>query len=162
IPYLCLGTPGLPDRAPEVMEVLKEVLRRKPGEPHARVYLAVMRLYRGEDVDFREFTEPLATFESRRAVVDLFLARMSLIDRSCIRARNVRTVCADVEPVIRSSDELARSIGDPDLRRFAAIARMRWSIQMLNFTETRRAEKELEALGGEPPPWLGVLETTSR
>jgi CHAT domain-containing protein len=162
VAYMCLGTPGLPDRAAEVMAVLGDVLRRKPDEPHARVYVAVMRLYRGEDVDFREFTEPLAIFEKRHAVLDLFLARMALAERSCIRGQQVRATCGAVEPIIRSSDELARATGDPSLRRFAAIARMRWSIQMLGFTEARRAEKELDAIGGEPPEWLGVLETTSR
>src|SRR5215469_15546659 len=60
LPYLCLGTPGLPERPTEVTAALEEVLWRKPLEPHARIYLALMRLYRSGDDDDTEFSEPLA------------------------------------------------------------------------------------------------------
>src|SRR5215470_7541056 len=82
IPYFCLGTPGLPERPTEVMAVLQDVLGRKPREPHARVYLALMRMYRGEEIDPREFSEPLVIFEQKRFPPDLFLGQMAFIERS--------------------------------------------------------------------------------
>src|SRR5262245_17431477 len=81
LPYLCLGTPGLPDRPSEVMAVLRDVLRRKPGEPHARIYLALTQLYRSnEEVDVREFSEPLTILEQKGFPPDVFLGRMAFIE----------------------------------------------------------------------------------
>src|SRR5262249_20621153 len=41
-------------------------------------------------------------------------------------------------------------------------ARMRWSLMMLSYTEARRAEKDLDAMAGDAPAWLQVLETGTR
>ncbi|HUM12926.1 MAG TPA: CHAT domain-containing protein [Myxococcaceae bacterium] len=160
--YLCLGTPGLPERGSEVMAVLRSVLRRKPAEPHARVYLALMRLYRYGEVEDRDFTEPLAVFERNRAWPDLFLAQLAFVERSCLRGLRVRTTCAEAKPLLEQADRLARSIGDPGLVRLAAIARMRWNIQMQSFSAARRAEKDLDSMPGHPPAWLRVLEAATR
>src|SRR4029453_10981969 len=106
------------------MAVLGGVLMRRQNEPHARVYLALMRMYRYEEVNVREFSEPLAAFEAKGPSADLFLGRMAFVEKSCLRGPQVRTTCAAVEPIIRSSNELAGAIGDPSLIRLAAIARM--------------------------------------
>src|SRR5262249_39128013 len=150
--------PGLPERPTEVMAVLQDVLGRKPGEPHARVYLGLIRMYRGEEIDAREFAEPLAIFEQKRFPPDLFLGQMAFIERSCWHGIEIRWTCAEVGPLVQQANALAKAIGDPSLLRLAAIARMRWSFIMLSYTEARRAEKDLDSMVGDAPPWLQVLE----
>jgi CHAT domain-containing protein len=159
VDYLCLGTPGLPDRAPEVRAVLRQLLERSPGEPHARLYLALMRVYKYEDVDKSEFTEPLETFERQEAWVDAFLARLALMERVCFRDYYE---CRRSGSLLASAEQLAQRIGDRSLMRLSRIARMRWSTQVLGTSEARRSEKSLDALGGDPPDWLRVLEVNTR
>src|SRR5262245_25545276 len=74
LPYLCLGTPGLPDHTADVRAALVEVLRRKPREPHARIYLALIDTYAGKNPHEAEFTEPLAAFERNGTPTDVLLA----------------------------------------------------------------------------------------
>jgi CHAT domain-containing protein len=164
VAYLCLGTPGLPERPIEVRKILQEVLRRSPGEPHARVYLALMRVY-AEDalaVDKREFTEPLATFERRQLWPDVFLAQLALLERTCISGTHAIEECRGLGPLLERSDGLARRIGDPDLIRLALVARMRWSMETHSMSRGLPAAKELERMTGSPAGWLKVLEVSTR
>src|SRR5262249_42127162 len=84
IEYTCLGTPGLPERPSEVRKTLLEVLRRKPGEPHARMYLALMQAYALRNVPEAEFLEPLRTFEHRGQWIDAFFAELGVVERACL------------------------------------------------------------------------------
>src|SRR5215472_15407581 len=80
LPYLCLGTPGLPEHASDVRVALTEVLSRKPREPHARIYLALMDTYALKKPGTAEFTEPLAALEGRGVGLDFFFARLALLE----------------------------------------------------------------------------------
>ena len=162
IPYLCLGTPGLPEQPAEVRRILQGILKRSPGEPHARIYLALMRVYAEEDVDKREFIEPLAVLEQRQLWPDVFLGQLALVERTCIRGARVIAECRTMGPLVEQAEELARRTGNADLIRLASIARMRWSIDALGITEGRRAERALDAMPGPSPEWLRLLEASTR
>jgi CHAT domain-containing protein len=159
IAYLCLGTPGLPERPSEVRSALAAVLRRVPNEPHARLYLALMRVYRLEDVPKSEFTVPLATFEQRHADVDTFLSRLALLERICF---GNSPECWAQGPLLEKAEGLADAIEDPVLRRLAAIARIRWDLVARTYADARNAEERLNVIPGNPPEWLRVLEVTTR
>ncbi|MGZ6028139.1 MAG: hypothetical protein ACXWK5_01870, partial [Myxococcaceae bacterium] len=128
IEYLCLGTPGLPERAAEVRAVLDQVLKRRPREPHARLYLALMRWYQQEPVSMTEFTEPLAFFEKSHANVDAFFANLALIERACLREHvSTRADCREADQALERAEQISKSIADPALERLALIARIRWT-----------------------------------
>ena len=157
--YMCLGTPGLPDRASEVIAALDHVLRRKPAEPHARLYLALMRLYGREPYREEDFDEPLSALRRRGDPLDVFLAQLAVLELRCDR---IVEECADAEPILADSERLARSLGEPSLLRLAAIARIRWSTITKSESAALRSEKALDALPGKPPPWLQLLEANTR
>src|SRR5215475_4982479 len=104
VPYFCLGTPGLPERAPEVRSTLENVLRRKPHEPHARLYLALMDSYAAKKPDTAEFREPLAAFERRGVALDIYFGRLGLLERLCLYSVND---CKDARPLLDSARGLA-------------------------------------------------------
>jgi CHAT domain-containing protein len=160
--YLCLGTPGLPDRPGEVRRTLEELLRKKPGEPHARLYLAMMRLYNREPVDPADFSEPLQAFDQQQKWVDGFFARLASLERICLLGQEECTILHPRNAFLEGAERIAEQIGHPDLKRLAAIARLKFSMQLETFGMAREAEKRLDTIPGKPPPWLLVLETTSR
>ena len=159
--YFCLGTPGLPERPLEVRAALEQLLERSPKEPHARLYLGLMRLYRLEEVPKAEFTEPLAFFERTHAQLDTFLGRLSLLERICFATY---WECAEQEPLLASAEQLATALRDPNMKRLAAIARIRWSLQVRTYSDARRAESVLNGLGpiDHAPDWLRLLDVTTR
>ena len=159
IAYLCLGTPGLPERASEVRAVLERVLRQKPGEPHARLYLGLMKAYQMQKTDESDFTKPLEAFVRQKRWVDAFLAQLSIVERACIIGGKP---CQDVEPLLDRADQLAGTMGDPTLGRLAAIPRLRWALMEDGLSEARTAEQRLDTFPGPPPAWLLLLETTTR
>ncbi|HET9155480.1 MAG TPA: hypothetical protein VFN91_02355, partial [Myxococcaceae bacterium] len=159
VAYLCLGTPGLPEQAELVAATLDDILHRKPGEPHARIYRALMRLYRHEKPGRPEFEEPLAEFRRRGAPVDLFLAQLGFLEWHCDQTA---AACRGAEPLLSEAEALARRIGDPNLVRLAALARIRWCIWNDTVSAGREAERALDTLPANPPRWLVVLETTTR
>ena len=159
VAYLCLGTPGMPEQPAAVAATLDEVLRQKPGEPHARIYRALMRMYRLENPSKLDFEEPVAEFRRRGEPVDLFLAQLGLLEFRCDR---IEAECRGAEPLLIESEALARRIGDPSLLRLAAIARLRWCVWSLTCSAGQEAERALDALPPHPPTWLALLEATSR
>lgn len=161
LPYLCLGTPGLPERPAEVRKILKRVLERSRGEPHARLYLALMDVYALEqNVDQREFTEPLKLFEQRQQWVDLFLGQLAFFERLCIRGKTAE--CRALGPEVDRAERFAQQTKNPDLIRLAKLVRMRWTMQVESVSEARRVERELDAMPGEPPEWMRLLEVSTR
>ena len=159
VAYLCLGTPGMPEQAPAVAATLDEVLRRKPGEPHARLYRALMRLYRHENPSKLDFEEPVAEFRRRGEPVDLFLAQLGLLESRCDQDE---AECRGAESLLVESEALARRIGDPNLLRLAVLARLRWCVWGLTCNGGQEAERALDTLPHHPPRWLAVLEATTR
>jgi CHAT domain-containing protein len=126
------------------------------------MYLAIMRVYADEEVPKTEFTEPLAVLEQRQLWPDVFFGQLGLLERTCIQGRQQLSDCRDLAPVLARAEALAHRIGDPSLIRLAIIARMRWSAQVLSTSEANRVGKGLDALPGEPPEWLRLLEASTR
>ena len=160
--YLCLGTPGLPERPREVRATLEEVLRKKPGQPHARLYLAMMRLYAREAVDRADFMEPLQTFDRQQRWVDSFFARLAAVERECVIGTEECNLSQPRNELLDQALAIADRIGHPDLKRLAAIAQLKFSTRLDRYGPAREAEKQLDALPGKPAPWLVVLETSAR
>jgi CHAT domain-containing protein len=159
LPYFCLGTPGVPEHEAETRAALLDVLRRKPREPHARIYLALMDTYAGKDPRRTEFTEPLATLEQRGPGVDVVLARLALVERVCFLDFED---CKDTKPLLESAERLAEALGEPSLLRLTRIARLKWSIVVVSRSEARRAEELLGPIPKNLPPWLALVEINSR
>jgi CHAT domain-containing protein len=160
-PYFCLGTPGLPDRAPEVRAALGEVLRHKPHEPHARLYLALMATYDGEEPDEAEFTEPIAIFERRGAVVDLLLSRLALVERKC-SAPTCCGGCGDALPLLESAARLADTVGDPYLVRLVRLTALRRSFRVGTTSDAKLADDRLGPTPEHLPSWLIMPEVSIR
>ncbi|HEY1418149.1 MAG TPA: hypothetical protein VGF41_09590 [Myxococcaceae bacterium] len=148
VPYLCLGTPGLPERPAEVRRILEGIRKRSPDEPHARIYLALMRVYALQDVEEREFTEPLAILEQRRLLTDIFLGRLALIERVCIQGRGGHPGAA---PGASAGEELRGARGSESReerphdrarradRRVRGV-RLRWGDRAIELAETSRGD----------------------
>ncbi|HZW89941.1 MAG TPA: hypothetical protein VFF12_12740, partial [Myxococcaceae bacterium] len=113
------------------------MLKRSSGEPHARLYLALMDVYALEqNVDQREFTEPLTLFEQRQQWVDLFLGQLAFFERLCIRGKTAQ--CRALGPEVDRAERFAQQTKNPDLIRLAKLVRMRWTMQVESVSEARR------------------------
>jgi CHAT domain-containing protein len=159
-PYLCLGTPGLPDHTVDVRAALADVLRRKPREPHARVYLALMDNYAEKRPPTTEFSEPLATFERRGASMDVVLTRLALAERLCSSGSTWEEALG-ARSLLESAERLAETLDDPNLLRLARVAVLRGS-WMVSRSESKKVEARLGPIPANLPAWLALLEVSTR
>jgi len=157
-PYRCLGRPGIPEHPDEVRAALSEVLRAKPNDPYARLYLALMDIYTQHRVARTEFADPLSAIERAGVPEDIVVARLALLEWICIDHEE----CHRSAPLLEQAERLAATTGDLDLQRLTHLAALRWSAETHNRSRALRAEADLGPVAKGLPPWLALLEVTSR